>query len=68
MMGINFYLFDLITIKAIKFQGLAEHGYCHLGFPDSPKGNRPQGVLADFVDNPVFSSTAIFVPHVYRGL
>jgi hypothetical protein len=68
MMGINFYLFDLITIKAIKFQSLAEHGSCNLGFPDSPKGNRPQGVLADFVDNPVFSSTVLFVHDVYRDL
>ena len=33
MMGINFYIFDLITIVAIKFQSFDEYGYGHLGFP-----------------------------------
>jgi len=38
MMGINFYLFDLITIVAIKFQKLGEYGYGHLGFPQLYEG------------------------------
>jgi hypothetical protein len=31
-------------------------------FPNCTRGNRPQGVLADSVGNPVFSPTVLFGP------